>query len=180
MSFPKLHRRCDRRHDHVECAGRETRITQVYTKWIAKIIMNGINDHVIRNSPFVNVKVTKRWKPLAFDEQLKAEMSRDSENVRSHPIKSVATSVCATRELDAIDHSFEQSLLHWCLSRLTSASVLSSWHLSFLCQPLSEFDSDWLLRVLRSVQLFPLLELLSRDPTVRATYFCTERDGRNQ
>ena len=163
VSFPKLHRRCDRRHDHVECAGREPRITQVYTKWIAKIIMNGINDHVIRNSPFVNVKVMKRWKPLACDEQLKAEMSRDSENVRSHPIKSVATSVCATRELDAIDHSFEQSLLHWCLSRLTSASVLSSWHLSFSCQPLSEFDSDWLLRVLRSVQLFPLLELLSRD-----------------
>ena len=163
VSFPKLHRRCDRRHDHVECAGRETRITQAYTKWIAKIIMNGINDHVIRNSPFVNVKVMKRWKPLAFDEQLKAEMSRDSENVRSHPIKSVATSVCATRELDAIDHSFEQSLLHWCLSRLTSASVLSSWHLSFSCQPLSEFDSDWLLRVLRSVQLFPLFELLSRD-----------------
>ena len=50
-----------------------------------------------------------------IDEQLKAEMSRDSENVRSHPIKSVATSVCATQELDAIDHSFEQSLLHWCL-----------------------------------------------------------------
>ena len=64
--------------------------------------MNGINDHVIRNSPFVNVKVMKRWKPLACDEQLKAEVSRDSENVRSHPIKSVATSVCATRELDAI------------------------------------------------------------------------------
>ena len=125
--------------------------------------MSGINDHVIRNSPFVNVKVMKRWKPLAFDEQLKAEMSRDSENVRSHPIKSVATSVCATRELDAIDHSFEQSLLHWCLSRLTSTSVLSLWHSSFSCQPLSEFDSDWLLRVLRSVQLFPLLELLSRD-----------------
>ena len=163
MSFPKLHRRCDRRHDHVECAGRETRITQVYTKWIAKIIMNGINDHVIRNSPFVNVKVMKRWKSLAFDEQLKAEMSRDSENVRSHPIKSVATSVCATRELDAIDHSFEQSILHWCLSRLISTSVLSSWHLSFSCRPLSEFDSDWLLRVLRSVQLFSLIELLSRD-----------------
>ena len=163
VSFPKLHRRCDRRHDHVECAGRETRITQVYTKWIAKIIMNGINDHVIRNSPFVNVKVMKRWKSLAFDEQLKAEMSRDSENVRSHPIKSVATSVCATRELDAIDHSFEQSLLHWRLSRLISTSVLSSRHLSFSCRPLSEFDSDWLLRVLRSVQLFSLIELLSRD-----------------
>ena len=162
VSFPKLHRRCDRRHDHVECAGRETRITQVYTKWIAKIIMNGINEHVIRNSPCVNVKVMKRWKTLSLDDQLKTEMSRDSENVRSHPIKSVATSVCATRELDAIDHSFERSLLHWCLSRLISTLVLSSWHLSFSCQPLSEFDSDWLLRVQRSVQLFPLIELLSR------------------
>ena len=162
VSFPKLRRRCDRRHDHAECAGRETRITQVYTKWIAKIIMNGINEHVIRNSPFVNVKVMKRWKTFALDDQLKSEMSRDSENVRSHPIKSVTTSVCATRELDAIDHSFERSLLHWCLSRLTSTLVLSSWHLSFSCQPLSEFDSDWLLRVQRSVQLLPLIELLPR------------------
>ena len=125
VSFPKLRRRCDRRHDHVECAGRETRITQVYTKWIAKIIMNGINEHVIKNSPFVNVKVMKRWKTLALDDQLKSEMSRDSENVRSHPIKSVAISVCATRELDAIDLSFERSLLHWCLSRLTSTLVLN-------------------------------------------------------
>ena len=71
VSFPKLRRRCDRRHDHAECAGRETRITQVYTKWIAKIIMNGINEHVIKNSPFVNVKVMKRWKTLAIDDHLK-------------------------------------------------------------------------------------------------------------
>ena len=121
-----------------------------------------INEHVIKNSPFVNVTVMKRWKTLAIDDQLKSEMSRDSENVRSHPIKSVTTSVCATRELDAIDHSFERSLLHWCLSRLISTLVHSSWHLSFSRQPLSEFDSDWLLRVQRSVQLLPLIELLPR------------------
>ena len=158
VSFPKLRRRCACRHDHAECAGRETRITQVYTKWIAKIIMNGINEHVIKNSPFVNVKVMKHWKPLAIDDRLKSEMSRDSENVRSHPIKSVATSVCATREPDAIDLSFERSLLHWCLSRLTSALVHSSWHPSFSCQLLSEFDSDWWFRVLRSVQLLKMAE----------------------
>ena len=162
VSFPKLRRRCDHRHEHAECAGRETRITQVYTKWIAKIIMNGINEHVIKNSPFVNVKVMKRWKTLAVDDHRKSELSRDSETVRSHPIKSVTTSVCATRELDAIDHSFERSLLHWCLSRLTSTLVHSSWHSSFSCQSLSEFDSDWLLRVQRSVQLLPLIELLPR------------------
>ena len=162
VSFPKLRRRCDRRHDHAECAGRETRITQVYTKWIAKIIMNGINEHVIKNSPFVNVKVMKRWKTVALDDQLKSEMSRDSENVRSHPIKSVTTSVCATREPDAIDLLFERSLLHWCLSRLTSTLVHSSWHSTFSCQLLSEFDSDWLLRDPRSVQLLTLIELLLR------------------
>ena len=87
-----------------------------------------INEHVIKNSPFVNVTVMKRWKTLAIDDQLKSEMSRDSENVRSHPIKSVTTSVCATRELDAIDRSFERSLLHWCLLRLTSTLVHFSWH----------------------------------------------------
>ena len=162
VSFPKLRRRCDHRHEHAECAGRETRITQVYTKWIAKIIMNGMNEHVIKNSPFVNVKVMKRWKTLAVDDHRKSELSRDSGTVRSHPIKSVTTSVCATRELDAIDHSFERSLLHWCLSRLTSTLVHSSWHSSFSCQSLSEFDSDWLLRVQRSVQLLPLIELLPR------------------
>ena len=70
-------------------------------------LMN-INEHVIKNSPFVNVKVMKRWKTLAIDDQLKSEMSRDSENVRSHPIKSVTTSVCATREPDAIDLLFER------------------------------------------------------------------------
>ena len=124
--------------------------------------MNGINEHVIKNSPFVNVKVMKRWKTVALDDQLKSEMSRDSENVRSHPIKSVTTSVCATREPDAIDLLFKRSLLHWCLSRLTSTLVHSSWHSTFSCQLLSEFDSDWLLRDPRSVQLLTLIELLLR------------------
>ena len=104
----------------------------------------------------------KRWKALAIDDHSKSEMSRDSENARSHPIKSVTTSVCATRVPDAIDLSFERSLLHWCLSRLTSTLVHSSWQSSFSCQLLSEFDSDWLLRVQRSVQLLTLIELLPR------------------
>ena len=46
VSFPKLRRKCDHSHAHAECAGRETRITQVYKRRIAKIIMNGINEHV--------------------------------------------------------------------------------------------------------------------------------------
>ena len=38
--FQKLRRKCDHSHEHAECAGRETRMTQIYTKWIAKIIMH--------------------------------------------------------------------------------------------------------------------------------------------
>ena len=133
----------------------------MYTKWIAKIIMKGINEHVIKNSPFVNVKVMKRWKAIAIDDEWKSEMSRDSENVRSHPIKSVTTSACAIREPDAIDVSFERSLLHWCFSRLTSSLIHSSWHSSLSCQLLSEFDSDLLIRDHRSVQLLTLIEVLS-------------------
>jgi hypothetical protein len=118
--------------------------------------MKGINEHVIRNSPFVNVKVMKHWKAIVLDDELKSEMSRDSENVRSHPFKPVTTSACAIREPDAIDISFERSLLHWCFSRLTS-----SLHSTFSCQLLSELDSDLLIRDHRSVQLLTLIEPLS-------------------
>ena len=79
------YRKCDHSHVHAECAGREPRKTQVYTKWIAKIIMRGINDHVNSNIPCVNVKVMKRWKAVILDDEMKRTMSRDSENARSHP-----------------------------------------------------------------------------------------------
>ena len=161
VSFPKLRRRCDRRHDHAECAGRETRATQTYTKCIAKIIMRGINEHVIRNSPCVNIRVMKHWKTTAIDDRRKSEMSRDSENVRSHPIKSVTTSACAIREPDAIDVAFERSVLHWYFPRLISSLIHSSCFPSFSCLLLSGFDSDLLIRGLRSVQLLTLLEVLS-------------------
>ena len=89
------------------------------------------------------------------------------------------TSVCATREPDAIDLSFERSLLHWCLSRLTSTLTHSSWHPTFSCQLLSEFDSDWLLRDPRSVQLLTLIELLSRGHrSVQSTPICEKQNGR--
>ena len=95
VSFPKLRRKCDHSHEHAECASRETRMTHIYTKWIAKIIMRGINDHVQRNMPYANVKVMKRWYPVKLDDDMKRAMSRDSENVRSHPIEPVTASACA-------------------------------------------------------------------------------------
>ena len=46
VEFGKLQTRCDKSHDHVECAGSETKKTQTYTIEIAKIIMKGIKKHV--------------------------------------------------------------------------------------------------------------------------------------
>ena len=161
VSFPKLRRKCDRRHDHAECAGRETRATQVYTKWIAKIIMRGINEHVIKNSPFINIKVKKQWKTLAVDDQWKIDMSRDSENVRSHPIKPVTKTACAIRELDAADCLPERSLLHWYFSRSTSSSSRCDWFLTFLWRLHSGFNENLVSRGLRPVLLLELFESLS-------------------
>ena len=115
--------------------------------------MNGINDHVIRNSPFVNVKVMKRWKAFILDDEMKRTMSRDSENARSHPIKPVTTSACASREPDAIDDLLERSLLHWCFARLTIPLSCSLWFSTQSHQLQIDFDPDLLLRDLRSGQL---------------------------
>ena len=46
IDFPELHLTCDRSHEHVECAGRETKQTQTYTPQIVTIIMNRVNKHV--------------------------------------------------------------------------------------------------------------------------------------
>ena len=162
VSFPQLRRKCDRRHDHAECAGRETRITQVYTKWIAKIIMKGINEHVIKNSPFVNIKVRKQWKIVTPDDDWLSVMSRDSENVRSHPIKLVTATACVVRGPDAIDHLLERSLLHWYFSRSTSPLTRSSWSSAFLWHLLSGLNDNLLFRDQRSVHLLELIGALSR------------------
>ena len=170
VSFPKLRRKCDRRHDHAECAGRETRATQIYTKWIAKLIMKGINEHVIKNSPFINVRVRKQWRTLALDDQWKIDMSRDSENVRSHPIKPVTMtrSACAIRELDAADCLPERSLLHWYFSRSTSSTSRCDWFLAFLWRLHSGFNENFVSRGQRPVYLLELFESLSVCHFLRA------------
>ena len=161
VSFPKLRRKCDRRHEHAECAGRETRATQTYTKWIAKIIMRGIHEHVIKNSPFINIKVKKQWKTIAVDDQWKIDMSRDSENVRSHPIKPVTRTACAIRELDAADCLHERSLLHWYFSRSTSSSSHCDWFLVFIGRLHSGFNNNIAFCGLRPIALLELFESLS-------------------
>ena len=40
-----LHKKCDRRHDHGKCEGRETKVTQTYTKQIVDIILKTVCRH---------------------------------------------------------------------------------------------------------------------------------------
>ena len=42
VPFPKLCTTCDGSHEHVPCAGRDTRATQTYTETIVKIILESI------------------------------------------------------------------------------------------------------------------------------------------
>ena len=171
VSFPKLHRKCDQSHVHAECAGGETRITQVYTKWIAKIIIRGINDHVNRNIPFVNVKVMKRWKAVTLDDAMKRTMSRDSENARSHPIKPVTTSACVCREPDAIDDLFERSLL--CFAKLSIPSSCSLWSSTQLH---TDSNPDLLFRGLRPEQLLTVRRKMSGGDDLKSLgQFSTNR-----
>ena len=39
-----LHKKCDRRHDHGKCEGRETKVTQTYTKQI--VDQNSVSTYV--------------------------------------------------------------------------------------------------------------------------------------
>ena len=48
IQFPELHQTCDHSHEHVECAGRETKLTQTYTPCIVAHIVKGVNKHITR------------------------------------------------------------------------------------------------------------------------------------
>ena len=41
-----LHKKCDRRHDHGKCEGRETKVTETYTKQIVDIILKTVCRHM--------------------------------------------------------------------------------------------------------------------------------------
>ena len=41
-----LHRKCDRKHDHGKCEGRETKVTQTYTNQIVDIILKSVRRHM--------------------------------------------------------------------------------------------------------------------------------------
>lgn len=66
---------------------------------------------------------------------MKRAMSRDSENVRSHPIKPVTASACACREPDALDPLLERSLCVWSASGSSTSSACVLRTLLSLTEP---------------------------------------------
>ena len=42
-----LHKKCDRKHDHGKCEGRETKVTQTYTNQIVDIILKTVHRHMM-------------------------------------------------------------------------------------------------------------------------------------
>lgn len=47
MSFNKLHSKCDGSHEHEQSAGKETRVTQLYTDEIVKIILKSVKNEIL-------------------------------------------------------------------------------------------------------------------------------------
>ena len=52
VSFNDLHSKCDGSHSHGQCAGRETRMTQLYTEEIVKYIVRGIKNRMLLNNAY--------------------------------------------------------------------------------------------------------------------------------
>lgn len=86
----KLRRKCNRKHNHTERAGRETKLIQTYTTWIVKIIMKGINQHIIDNF----WQMCSRSLSGEVKDILKQQMSSDSESPRSHGSRTVHSVGC--------------------------------------------------------------------------------------
>ena len=63
VSFKNLHERCDGSHTHGPCAGKETRVTQLYTEQIVKIILKGVKNHMLLNNAYGIKRNLKPKKP---------------------------------------------------------------------------------------------------------------------
>ena len=52
VSFDGLHSKGDGSHTHGQCAGRETRVTQLYTEEIVKCIIKGLKNRMLLNNAY--------------------------------------------------------------------------------------------------------------------------------
>ena len=59
VSFKDLHSKCDGSHTHGPCAGRETRLTQLYTDKIVRCLVRQIKNQMV-----IRLGVAKRYRPI--------------------------------------------------------------------------------------------------------------------
>ena len=62
--FFDLHVKCDGSHTHGQCAGRETRATQLYTEKIVRCILRGVTNQMLINNVY-----GKRFRPKVMEEE---------------------------------------------------------------------------------------------------------------
>ena len=63
VEFFDLHAKCDGSHTHSQCAGRETRATQLYTEKIVRCILRGVTNQMLINNAY-----GRRYRPKVPDE----------------------------------------------------------------------------------------------------------------
>ena len=52
VEFFDLHAKCDGSHTHGQCAGRETRATQLYTEKIVRCILRSVTNQMLINNAY--------------------------------------------------------------------------------------------------------------------------------
>ena len=64
VEFFDLHEKCDGSHTHGQCAGRETRATQLYTEKIVRCILRGVTNQMLINNVY-----GRRFRPKVMEEE---------------------------------------------------------------------------------------------------------------
>ena len=64
VEFFDLHVKCDGSHTHGQCAGRETRATQLYTEKIVRAILRGVTNQMLINNVY-----GRRFRPKVMEEE---------------------------------------------------------------------------------------------------------------
>ena len=102
VKFSDLHAKCDGSHDHGQCAGRETRATQLYTEKIVKCILRSVKNQMLINNAYV-----RKYQPS----------STDGNNHRNHS-KSCACIIVRKDECEIVEGtSLERRLIHFITQR---------------------------------------------------------------
>ena len=97
VSFDGLHLKCDGSHAHGQCAGRETRVTQLYTEEIVRRILKGLKNRMLLNNAY-------------------GRSSRSSHFMNTKGPRTVQASPCIMKKNDEYDFS-PDLLSNWIVKR---------------------------------------------------------------